>query len=406
MLASKLRAWMPGAQDLARANEAEEHNRQQFDDVRNPTDLQYVNGNVNSAPETVTPVDPKLRDNGSHSGRDALALPILAAVARHLAAVPGHKSLVWVTSDNVLVDWADNAVSSDKGRKDINGLVLAAQEALNDAHVSVYPLDASQLETMAVDPSLENANIQLAPGVMAPPSAQGGVEKAGRITAEMQQDVRPNQAPMLEMAAATGGRVFGRAGDLAANLAEVVAEGQAFYLLSFSPDTPADGQYHLLTVKLAGQRGVTLRYRKGYLYAKEPARLKDRFRQAVQQTLDMNEIAVSASTISSSTGATLKLNIATGDVALKQQNERWTDTLDIFMVRMAERDDNPRITGQSLRLMLKPVTYLKLLQDGIPFDQAIDRKQNTGSVRIIVVDENSGRMGSVTVPAAVVDGKS
>ena len=157
----------------------------------------------------------------ARSGRNALALPILAAVARHLAPVPGHKSPVTVTSDNVLVDWADEAVSSDKGRKDINGPVLDARESLNDAHVSVYPLDASQLETMAVDPSLENANIQLAAGVMAP--AQGGVEKAGRITSEMQQDVRRIQAPMPEMAAATGGRVFRRTGALAANLAEVVA---------------------------------------------------------------------------------------------------------------------------------------------------------------------------------------
>jgi VWFA-related protein len=408
LLASKLRAWMPGAQDLARANEAEGRNRQQFDTVRNLTDLEYVNGTIHSAPETVTHVDPKLRDNGSHSGRDRLALPILSAVARHLAAVPGHKNLVWVTSDNVLVDWADKAVSSDKGRKDINGLVLDAQESLNDAHVSVYPLDGSQLETMAVDASLENANIQLAPGVMAPPPAQGGAAKTGRITAEMQQDVRPIEAPMLEMATATGGHVFRRTGDLAASLAEVVAEGRAFYLLSFTPDTPADGQYHLLTVKLAGQRGVTLRYRDGYLYAKAPATLKDRFRQAVQQTLGMNEIAVSARTISSSVGSTLRLNIATADLALKQHDERWTDTLDIFMIRMIQSDDNLQtpITGQSLRLTLKPVTYAKLLQDGIPFDQAIDRKQKSGSVRIIVVDENSGRMGSVTVPAAVLNGKS
>jgi hypothetical protein len=55
---------------------------------------------------------------------------------------------------------------------------------------------------------------------------------------------------------------------------------------------------------------------------------------------------------------------------------------------------------------LKPATYAKLLQEGIPFDQYIEKKPDAGSMRIIVVDENSGRMGSVTIPAAALRGKS
>jgi hypothetical protein len=55
---------------------------------------------------------------------------------------------------------------------------------------------------------------------------------------------------------------------------------------------------------------------------------------------------------------------------------------------------------------LKQATYAKLLQEGIPFDQFVEKKQDTGSVRIVVVDENSGRMGSVTIPAAALRGKS
>jgi hypothetical protein len=55
---------------------------------------------------------------------------------------------------------------------------------------------------------------------------------------------------------------------------------------------------------------------------------------------------------------------------------------------------------QTLALDLKPATYQKVLRDGIPFDQYFDIKQDSGTVRIIVVDENSGRIGSITLPAA------
>ena len=404
LLWSKLSQWMPSAQDLARAQELEQRNRQQFDYVLNPGDLQSVNGNIDMAPDTASPVDPQLRENGRDPARNSLS--ILSGVARHLAANPGHKSLVWLTRDNVLVDWTDRAVSFDQGSKRIDGLVLRVQEAMNDAHVILYPLDASQLETNAIDPSLKNSSIGLSPSVTAPPGPQGGGQTPGRITAEMQQDMHPIQAAVQEMAEATGGQVFRRSGEIAKNLDKVIADGRAAYLLGFTPDTPADDQYHVLTVKLAARHGVALRYRTGYEYAKEPATLKERFQQAIWQPLDASQIAVSANPIAASQGGTLRLNIATNDLALKQQDERWVDKLDIFLAQRDDQGLHARITGQTLTLTLKDATYEKLLQDGIPFDQFIEKKQNTGSVRIVVVDENSGRMGSVTVPATVLRGKS
>ncbi len=58
LLETKLAQWMPNAQDLARAQEEERRNRQQIDYVRHQSDLQYVNGNTVSAPETFMPADP------------------------------------------------------------------------------------------------------------------------------------------------------------------------------------------------------------------------------------------------------------------------------------------------------------------------------------------------------------
>ena len=193
--------------------------------------------------------------------------------------------------------------------------------------------------------------------------------------------------------------------NIAAALNGVVDDGRATYLLSFTPDAPADGKYHLLTVKLTTRRGTTLRYRTGYQYAMEPNTLKERFVQTIWQPFDANEISVSADSTAASTGGMLKLDIVTTDLALTQKDERWVDNLDIFLVQRDDDGLHARAAGQTLGLALKPDTYERLLKEGIRLDQRIEREQGTGSVRVVVVDENSGRMGSVTLPAAVLNSK-
>jgi|GEM_PF-1763636 len=404
LLASTLRRWMPSAQALAGAQEMEQRNRQQFDYVENQSDLQYVNGNMNTSPDTASPVDPKLRRQGSDPARNALS--VLVGVARHVGALPGHKNVVWVASDNALVNWNFQAVNDDKGSQHLEGPVMRAQEALNDAHASVYPLDASQLETMAVDASLANLNVEVSPGVTGVPRPQGGGPGSGRAAAELMQDTRSIEPALQELATATGGRSFRRSGAIAKELASVAADAQATYLLGFSPDMPADGKYHRLKVKLTSRRGVRLRYRTGYLYSMEPSTLKDRFRQAIWQPFDVNDIAVSARPMPASTGTALKLNIATHDLALRLEDKRWTDKLDIFLVKRDDEGMQAQIAAQTLGLKLKPATYHSLMGAGIPFDEFMEKVPGSGSVRILVVDENSGRMGSITIPAAMFHGKS
>jgi VWFA-related protein len=315
LLADKLRQWMPSAQDMARAQSEETRNRQQMETVRSLQDLAHVNGNNSDEPDSAATVDPQLRDFGANPGKQALS--ILVGVARHLAVIPGHKNLVWLTSDNVLADWNDKAMSADKGIKHIEESALLAQEAMNNAHTSVYPLDASALEGGGIDASIKNRNVELLPVAGATPRNM----QPGRITAAMQQDMHPIQGPMREVAEATGGRALGRAGDLAAELSGVVEDGRAAYQLSFTPDVPADNHYHLLTVKLAARRDVTLRYRTGYLYDRAADTLKERFREAVWQPADASEIALSANLAAAEKGTTLKLNIAVADLDLAQQGE-------------------------------------------------------------------------------------
>jgi VWFA-related protein len=406
-IAQKLTKWMPTARSTALAQEEETRNRQAIDEVHSVTDLNSVNGNQIQTPIGIESVDPVLRTMGDNPGRASLI--ILRMVARHLAAVTGHKNLVWVSSDNVFADWQSNQVGVDKTPKETESFAQHAQEAMNDAHVAVYPMDVSQLETSAISADIRTRNVELTQAAADTASLNGGTvgrnQTNGRNTAEMQQDIHPIQGSIRMVADATGGRIIRRTGDLATALSGVVEDGHATYLVSFSPQGAADDQYHNITVKLTGQhKGISLRYRTGYLYSKEPVSLKDRFKQAVWRPQDVSEIAVSADTAPRSEGADskveIKLDIMAADLGLQQNAGLWMDKLDIFMIQRDDAGIKAQVEGQTLGLRLKPATYRGLLSSGVPFEYAVQMHPGMGTLRVLVVDENSGRMGSVTIPAS------
>lgn len=398
-LIARLKTFLPSAQSVAQAQDEETRNRQLIDEVHHASDLDSVNGNQSQALSNGF-VDPQLLTMGSNPARASLI--ILAGVARHLSSIPGHKNLVWVSTDNVFADWQDQAVGIDKSPRPIDTFALHAQEAMNDAHTAVYPFDVSQLETAAITADIQHRNVELTPAAKDIASLGGGLpndNSPGRIKAQMRQDLHAIQAPIVQVAEATGGRTIRRSGDLAAALASIVADGLATYQLSFTPESEADNSYHLLTVKLSGRRGLTLRYRTGYYFDKEPVTLKDRFQQAVWRPMDVSEIAVTADIASLGTGAAVKINIAAADLGLRQQADRWMDKLDIFFIQRDDAGIHATLDGQTLGLRLKSATYQSLLPQGLPFEHEVVLRPGMASLRVLVVDENSGRMGSVTIPA-------
>lgn len=426
-LFAKLAKWSPSAQDIANAQDEEQRNRQDIEYVHEPEDMLSVNGNFTLDTGTQSEaLDPKLRELGSRPGPNSLML--LVDVAHHLGAIPGHKSLIWITSDNVLADWNKTSVTIEKGSKYIEPAALRTQEAMNNAHVSVYPLDASRLEANVVGVNQASRNVELTPTFQRGPSGAGQAQETeremegpeftatmdtnpytqnrnfdtgGRLMSQMEQDMHPIQGVFREVAEATGGRALRRANDMVGVMNGVVADGHATYLLGFTPGKPADGKYHVLTVKLTGHKDAVLRYRTGYQYDAEPTTLKDRFKRAIWEAADANEIAVSTKQISDAKGNALRVTVAASDLSLSQQNALWMGKLDIFLVKRDDIGEHATVSGQTVGLRLKPTTYQRVMSEGLTFDERIDSKPTDGaSLRVVVVDVNSGRIGSVTVPAS------
>lgn len=418
-LAAILSHYKPSSQDVANAQDQEKRNRQQIETVHNPEDHLSVNGNYTMDSSTQQEaLDPQLRELGSRPGPNSLG--ILVDVAHHLSALPGHKNLVWITSDNALADWNKLSYNVDKGSKYIEPIALRAQEALNNAHVSIYPLDASRLEASVVTAEIGRRNVEMDPTYQRPAAVEHELEGAeatagvdtnpliqnrqwgngSRLAAAMEQDIHPIQGVFREVADATGGRTFRRSGNIIGELNAVVAEGHATYLLGFSPSQPADGEYHRLTVKLVGHHDAKLRFRSGYQYDKEASTMKERFAQTVWQPSDASEIGVTAKVITDAAGSALRVTVAGSDLNLKQQKSIWAGKLDIFLVQRDQEALRAKVSGLTIGLRLKPGTYDRAMKQGLTFDQRIESKELQGSMRVVVVDVTSGRIGSVTVPSA------
>jgi len=405
---AKLAVWMPSASGLAQAAELDTRNNQQFDTVHNPQDLNSVNGNYIETPDSITTIDPQLRQMGDNPL--VMVLGSMMAIARHFAAVPGHKSLAWISGDSVLLNWDDRAVGMEKSVNDISAVINHTKEALNEAHISLYAVDASiqHVGGAAVDPSLANANIELNSTATAN-SAPGGFQGPrntidGRATAQMQVDTRGIQGPVRELAQDTGGRAFNKGSDLKATLDGIEQESTALYEIAFNPDSQADNKIHTLTVTVPGRKDIKLRYRSSYLYNEEATSAKDRFQQVVWSPQDVTGINLTAEAVSaadSPTGSSaIKLRIAFPGLDLEQKDGRWADNLYIFVAQRDDTTQKAQVSGDTLRLSLKQATYDTGMPAGIPYQRAVDVKSKLSSVRVIVVDGNSGKMGSVTLPSS------
>lgn len=409
-----LSAWMPTAQDLSHAQEEEQRNHQHFDWVAHATDLVFVNGNDSTDPESsgtgrtraalsMHGPDPKLRFMGSAPERDALLG--LEVVAHHLAAIPGHKSLVWISSDNALADWSSQAAArEDEGPKNLDPVSIAARETLNDAGVTLYPLDASQLEASVITADLQNRLIEARIPAPVQTSAPPPPNPTGRAAAQMHQDTHTIQGMFQDLADATGGRALRKSSDIAHELQTIDDDGRSTYSLGFTPDTQPDGQYHIITIKPVSRRNITLHYRTGYLYDKEPSSVKERFHRLVWSSRDASEISIQAHLDPAGdpaghqpTQRTLQLTIAAADLSLEELEGLWLDSLDIFTIQRDDSALQAKIDAKTLRLRLHADTHARVLKDGVPFQASISLPAPGKSVRLIVVDGNSGRMGSLTL---------
>jgi VWFA-related protein len=318
-------------------------------------------------------------------------LAVIEFIANHLASLPGRKNLVWVsTGFPLMIGYSEKAFNDpNRIQATFDEEITRTVKAVNNANVAIYPVDMRGLMTDSRF-NAENQKVNLKSG----PSMPG---------------VR-NQESMDELASRTGGKAFYNTNDLKKAIGDAISDAATTYTLGFYPnDEQYDGKFHKFTVKVehAGI-GYDVRYRKGYFdFQNKPMDDKTRkieISDAVLSPLDSSALGVSVGTARVDKPAPnsmiLRLEVDPAGIGWEPKADRMHAKIDVFLVQKNDKGNQFGGTDDSIELNLTKTQYDNMMRSAglILPDRTVPLVSQASLLRIVVRDDASGTLGSVTVP--------
>jgi VWFA-related protein len=300
----------------------------------------------------------------------------LQTIGQHLSAVPGRKSVVWISSAFPMRGLTVHATDSTSEMQ-------RATRALNTAGISVYPIDARGLIGAFSDPGT----------AVRPP------------TFATMSTVHANTEIMRSIADDTGGRLFTNTNDISGAIRSAIDDADAYYVIGYYPPAgPDDGRYRQIDVKTR-TAGVDLRYRHGYFAAAADLAGGDRktaLERAIRDVIDSTGIPVTVNVIPDGQNPGVELSIAADGhaIALHSNQGAWTGSIDLAIAQVHSDGSLHLDTDTTIALKLTDAQHDALLENGLTLTRHIAVAPNTARVAVVIRDANSGTLGSVFVPAA------
>jgi VWFA-related protein len=330
-------------------------------------------------------------------------LSTIETTIRNLGALPGRKLMVLV-SDGFLLGGIRDSRHFDLRR---------VTDAATRAGVILYSLDARGL--IAVPPEMDVTQpagyAQILPGVRT---------RIAQTALEAQRD------GLYALATDTGGKAFFHQNDLAISLAEMLAETESYYLLAFEPgESPRDGRYHKIEVRLPRHPEYRVRTRKGYLAPdekrlqreaserasllaasrtseKEARRLREmQVRLGLSSLVPIRElpIGITANFLNNpeiGTAIDLTGHIDLAALDLKSDRDRHQGRLILETVIYAESGKVVSNRSETLEINLRTSSLAQARQTGLAYRQLLQLSPGFYQVRTVLRQEGNFRIGSAS----------
>lgn len=328
----------------------------------------------------------------------------LEAIANHLAALPGRKNLVWVSSSFPSELGLDGDFDITNEHRSFGNEIETAARALNNANVAIYPVDARALIAGPTGPTpfprqstLVNSGRNTVYGTASPPVA----------TLET----------MNNIAERTGGKAYFNTNDLSGAIRRAIDDARDSYVLSYYPTNEDwNGKFREIKVSLL-HHSAEIRYRKGYFAFPLAAPTADQQKKILADistspledtdfglTLQADPAApatasqASASAVPALRKLSTRLKVDISQMNFSPDGGRYLDKLDVVWVQIGADGKPISSITQTVDLNLTPETFAKVRTTGLGVTNTVSLRAECTTLRVVARDQGSGIVGSINVP--------
>ncbi len=351
--------------------------------------------------------------------RTTISIEAMRSLSRLLGGLPGRKNVVWLTAympfdlipeDRAMSDAELAAALPAQGRQrsvsvNAGGSLAAEQRALHNqeireaesrlasANIAIYPVDLHGLisgqETIAAVSGAHGSDIH-------------GATLANAAIAQSSMLVS-SQGSMREVASETGGTAYLNQNEIRQGVALAAADNQASYMLGYYPENKKwDGKYRSIKIKVAqGDRDV--RHRKGY-FAIDPAAAKNaNFETDVANALQIGAPATQVSFMAQSKltdPGKMRVVFLVDAHTISAEDSGGNRKLNVSLYASLYDAGGKNLGTRSTKVdqAFDAATYQKILEKGMMVPIDMDALAGAKELRLAVLDNKTGFIGTVSGP--------
>ncbi len=343
-------------------------------------------------------------DDFERGHRAQQVLGALRRLADVMGGIRGRRKAILMFSEGI-----DYPIYDIFGSQAATGVVMATRDAIAAAargNVSFFSVDPRGLVGMTSEAIELNG----------PADAHLGFDAKGLLA-----DMYLSQDSLRTLAEETGGYAAVNANNMTAALNRIVRANSTYYVLGYYPDTPRDGRFHKIEVRVK-RPGLRVSARKGYVSPRpltaserteqERARAKARGRSGTAETSDelreiLNQplqrngltLAVHAAPFKgASRQASVALAIELDAARLhftEQPTKTFADHIELSLFALDERGKAHGGNFYQFNLALRPETFQRVRQSIVRLNPRMTLPPGRYQLRIGVREDGGGEMGSV-----------
>jgi VWFA-related protein len=347
--------------------------------------------------------------NLQKDARLQLTLQSLTMLAGTVSGYPGRKNLLWLSTDFPF-RFGPESANSDLHRRDPQEFLQALPQAaalMAAAQIAVYPIDLGGVSSGGAGG--DQADISTPAGFNTGPGTS--TVQTAAANAELRRAIQhwDTHEAMVDIARDTGGEALYGSNDLKNLMAHSIERGENYYTLAYVPaNRDWNGKYRKIEVKLA--QPARLYFRRGYyalprfeIQGVTPAQLLALAARPGLPELTMLLLKVQVLPPDREhQRVRIDYALAPSDISFSDgPNQRKDAQVDFLAVAWDKNGKEAGHALDSISFTLRKEKYAEVLDTGLPAHQELQLKPGSYTLRLAVMDRNSRKIGSVTVPLAV-----